>query len=833
MVDSGDTGGTIANGTNTVTFDVNVAEFGAVETQYKMTCTITNETAGASQSFDFWVYVSSVYHDDISNVLRDTIHTFEFQSDMTNDNYIVDNSAGTPDPPLEAGDRFKYVTISNLINHAGFGITNPQANLTPPSDDTNNGDIDGDGTLGDITLVMPNAQVMTTVAAGQPVQDAAANPFQWRANVEANTAPGVYQGDVTMLYERTVAGADKLIRETTRSIDFTVDFSFADTDPYNMGPAQGQLYSDYQMRTTSVTITDTGEIPTNTTRQVDVIAPFDTYQQSTFSDKKITVEVVIENNGNTPVYNAEFELNPTGWPYFRNPNFFWTSGGVIDYDRILITGVDLDVGESVTFVIEVIVVKEVPIGEHRLPILYRGFYFDDGSLGGSTGFYDFNGGTDLQVIFGIFVEDDTLDCVVTIVTFGGDGANKGDITSEVIVVSIENQEDYNFIDVRATADFTGTPFYAPLIDTTTLDWPLPADRSQLVESFDTNWNTPQDWAGGGTLDASFLVDTDYTMVPDRYPFSVTIWAIIEETLVEVTTIVTAGAEFDFAGYGPRISISAFTNDDIIPGELFNLDLTFTNDGDDRLRDVWVIIPTDGTAFMDWMPICNFIEQIQRELTWDNYSMFDYWWYTDPFTFTEEYLWDNGSYGFDWEGAEVTLEMLDIDSGREIIELNLYMEGVYSSPSARISIVRVIDLDPGASVTVNYQMWADKDMVNGKPYVIDVAISGTDSEGSTAFEWELLPISVMSSLPGDSYNPVELDWFTAGLKALGLLLFLIIVLAILLWVYNKYKGEPEEYEDEDEFDFEDEDEMEFEPKEEVTAPEVPESPPSAPEELVEP
>jgi cbb3-type cytochrome oxidase subunit 3 len=72
---------------------------------------------------------------------------------------------------------------------------------------------------------------------------------------------------------------------------------------------------------------------------------------------------------------------------------------------------------------------------------------------------------------------------------------------------------------------------------------------------------------------------------------------------------------------------------------------------------------------------------------------------------------------------------------------------------------------------------------------------------------------------------DLNWFDAGLKALALFLFFIIVLAILLFVYNMFKGEPYD-EDEEDFDFEDDEP--FEP-----APVAPPVKKEAPEELVEP
>jgi cbb3-type cytochrome oxidase subunit 3 len=150
----------------------------------------------------------------------------------------------------------------------------------------------------------------------------------------------------------------------------------------------------------------------------------------------------------------------------------------------------------------------------------------------------------------------------------------------------------------------------------------------------------------------------------------------------------------------------------------------------------------------------------------------------------------------------TMETLDVDNVREIIEINLYMDGVYSMPGSTINFIHIMELAPNTNISVSFEMIADKDMVNGKPYNVVVTMSGIGADGE-AYE-QVQTLEVLSSLPGDSYNPVELDWFDAGLKLLALVLFFIIVLAILLWVYNKYKGEPEEEEDEEEeFDFEDE------------------------------
>jgi cbb3-type cytochrome oxidase subunit 3 len=322
------------------------------------------------------------------------------------------------------------------------------------------------------------------------------------------------------------------------------------------------------------------------------------------------------------------------------------------------------------------------------------------------------------------------------------------------------------------------------------------------------------WDSLGNLVPIFTIDTDSTLVPDRYPFQLEITAVIEETLEVVTVVIdySHGAVVDFAGYGPEIVIQAFTADDIVPGEEFIVYFTIENVGDDTLRDVFIDFQVDGTDEYDW----DFEVDFKNQFNWEEVFMH----------------WGEGGAGqMTWENAEFpsdmfyTMESLDVDNIREIVEINLYADGVFSDPSATIEVIKIIDLAPGASINVQSAFFADKDMVNGKPYVMQVNIQGVDSDGAGAY---VAPgvnrqITVMSSLPGTSYNPVELDWFDAGIKALGLFLFFIIVLAILLFVYNMFKGDPYD-EDEDDFDFED-DEPDFEP--------APEPADEASDDLVEP
>ncbi len=620
----------------------------------------------------------------------------------------------------------------------------------------------------------------------------------YRVDVAAGTPPGVYTGSADITYTRADSGLT--VTENDLAVDFEVDFSFDDDDPV----PEGELYSQYQCYATGVTVL-------NYTRQVDYVAPYDipVIEQSDYTDQTLELEVTIINNGNSDLYNVEFELDPAGWPYFRNPLFFWESAGTLNYDSISDT-IDIAAGDSITFTMTVFVDAAIPIGEHRLQILYRGYYFDDGSLGNPTGFIETNGGDDLEILFSIWVDDPVIQCHISAIdtTVTDEVGDKDDIRAETLTISVVNDEEYNFIDITARADFTGTPWYMPVINMAD-PW-VAADNANPAMPLGA-------WNGGATMDLDFTVDTYPTFVPDRYPFSLEITAVIQETLEIVTVVLdyTQGAVIDFTGYGPDIYITGFTAEDIVPGEPFELVLEIRNVGDDTLRDVTLQIDTDGTDEYPW----DIEQDFKEQFDWS--GVFDNWGGSDATVGQSGGVTWNGDFP---EDMFYTVEDLDVDNIREIIEINLFMDGVYSDPAASIALIHISDLAAGANTTVTFTMITDKDMVNGKPYDFPVWIwgIGADGEDYEAERW----ITVQTSIPGDSYNPVELNWFDAGLKALALFLFFIIVLAILLFVYNMFKGEPYD-EDEEDFDFEDEEP--FEPETEAPG----DTPVEKKEELVEP
>ncbi len=789
-----------ASGVFRFTFDIlETAVLGHSDSTTRLSMRASNVTDSNIGTFYVWIHISSIFDDPAGAVAWPVVD---------------DMGVGEADMMFEAGDVFAPARV-RFTNFGDESINNLECILTPPTDSG-------------ITVRNDRALIVEDIATGTTAD------ATYRIDVANNTDAGIYPCEIALTYTRTDGAGFTITEPVDQEVELLVNYNFYTTDPY---PATN-TESPFQCYASEVSIVGIG----NDTRQD--VPPYmaTTIEQSVASDEEITFQVDITNNGNVDLERVTYMLDiedsgaPSNWDYFRNPQMYYTStsGPGTVTDDISIMFDTHPVGEVRSFLITAFVVNDIPIGEHRLPIIYDGFFFDEAVLGTSTDMAPIAGGDGmttvgdadaLELVFSVIVTDVVeIACHVDniVAPVAGAGA-KADITANDITLDLHNDEQYDFIDVQVRGNFTGTPWYNPVIGM----------GSPLVWSEEANPASPQDvWGAGGFIGLTFTVDTDPDLVPDRYPFSLEITAVINNTLevVEITIDYTLGAVVDFAGYGPRISIEAFSNSDIMPGEEFNLDITVTNYGDDTLRDGWIIVPSDDTVFQQWDPICDFIGQIQRVS--ENFTEIDDRSLPGP---GDPYINQSEELVNTWEGAQVTLESLDIDSAREIIELNLFIDGVYSSPSARITVIRLIDLGPGENFTANFVMYADKDMVNGKAYVIPVTMRGIDSED--AGTQIIQQISVMTSLPGETYDATEGDWFDTGIKALGLALFFVIIVALFLMVFNKYKGDSEyddDYDDEDEFGFEDDDDYEPMGMDEAPPVETPEAPPLPPEEqLVEP
>lgn len=230
-----------------------------------------NPVAGNTNHFDFWFDVLATstlgapssrdltirywFWDENSGQERsDTLSNVKIYISS-----IWDNPANDPDGqlanaldanddgPFEAGDLFEATTI-NLNNY------------------------DPAAAADDITCTVTEPGNGVTLAGGQNVCSipggiAAGNNdnLLYRTDVAVGTPPGVYTGSADVVYTRD--DSDLTVTEANLVVDWEVDFSFADDDPFE----DGNPYSEYQCVATDVTITDSDVGDDNVTRHDEEI----------------------------------------------------------------------------------------------------------------------------------------------------------------------------------------------------------------------------------------------------------------------------------------------------------------------------------------------------------------------------------------------------------------------------------------------------------------------------------------------------------------------------------------------------------------------------------
>ncbi len=154
------------------------------------------------------------------------------------------------------------------------------------------------------------------------------------------------------------------------------------------------------------------------------------------------------------------------------------------------------------------------------------------------------------------------------------------------------------------------------------------------------------------------------------------------------------------------------------------------------------------------------------------------------TVTEEL--DDGSYDTEidkesYTKEPVSLMELDIDSAKEIIDLNSYIEESLSSPPPKIWTVYIGELSPGENVTVSFEMMSSKNMQVGKPYQEDIVIQYKDSySGKTRTKTR--QVTIRTDRSGETYTAEESRSSSGGVGQINGIMIIIALVAILLVVW---------------------------------------------------
>lgn len=440
---------------------------------------------------------------------------------------------------LYAGTTFQKVGIFVQTNVGKIGQVTATIGLSPQ-------------TKSYITLDNPSAYT-SQISAGSFVY------FKYRVDVKDGTLPGRYDATLEVQYERWYGEDDQttIIAESV-AIEFIVDFTplltITNPEPYTI--TQGGLSTDLN-------------------------------------------EVTLENIGNTELKKIRCWIDI--WNYFEQNDFYYMGDG--GYRSLLPTEDEKEkLGKGETWQVDFMginVFKYLPAGEHRLPLGYEGYYYDDGTAGGSSDYKLTDDGTYMvikgeQLYITVIVTDNTHNFKVDSYSSIDLGMRMDDIS---VTFSVTNREDVDLLYTTITLGVTDgndqlliNPQNPSLNTLEPVD--VPRFPAQATQTFTLNADVVQ------SADAGF------------YELPVTIVGVNANTkksiTVEETVVIRVNNE------PPRLIVTDIRYPgDVLPdkiraGKVFNLEIDIKNTGNDTARDVFVTLlesqrNADVTVTTDFTP----------------------------------------------------------------------------------------------------------------------------------------------------------------------------------------------------------------------------------------
>ncbi|MEW5760046.1 MAG: hypothetical protein AB1779_04710 [Candidatus Thermoplasmatota archaeon] len=293
-----------------------------------------------------------------------------------------------------------------------------------------------------------------------------------------------------------------------------------------------------------------------------------------------SLDITLKNEGNTALRKLEVSLDITTSKYFAQQDFFYDENSNSEKTSILLKQKieNLGIGNTATLSYPMSIFKTLPSGKHRIPILYHGYYYDDGSIGiGSTDYYL----TDQDEFYKIkgyelYVEIIVIDPKIDIKAEALTSLSLGNKTKDIdIAVRITNYEDIALLYPTlslATGDNITKLFINPRapakenLDTLELS-SIPALSSVIV---------------------NFNADLNVATQPGFYSVPLTISATNGNTLTTFTEKVLL--YFRLNPLQPNLVVTNITySSEIKAGSEFTLSLEMENIGGDDARQVSVEI----------------------------------------------------------------------------------------------------------------------------------------------------------------------------------------------------------------------------------------------------
>jgi hypothetical protein len=515
--------------------------------------------------------------------------------------------------------------------------------------------------------------------------------------------------------------------------------------------------------------------------------------------------VTFTNTGNVPLRDITIKLDYDGNYFYSGTTYYEGAEGSGDQNPVQVTDVhidSLDVGATAQGSWFVALNSHVQAGQHRLLFDWTATYYDNGSTGNPTSYVDVSmqwwdddwddstpmvpeirmGGPWISpwiagpyVMVGVV--DNHPDFSAGKIENRDTGDDYIDLSSDNLVnveigSRIHNLELSRFTDLKATLQVgNGTPFLNPLDHSATTVENDVTDSDNVINP-------------DGYANMYWYVDIDPNTHPNTYSVNITLSGRNVDTTEYMTTTIQAVVEI--RGFGPELVVDGVTTGNITPGQIFYLNLTVTNKGDDTARDVFVSIP--GHIGYNWDVIDGFVSAISSNNAnkvvvvpngvYENESI------TIPGTghLSYEYIEDgslNKTQSKNTEFSGVTLEKLNITDAKDIVDLALYIEGVFNSPTAEIWLLKADNVAPGQSIHLSFKMKTNVNMVEGRPYDIKVVMSYTDSHGNGPNpNLRTQDITIRTTNPGTAYHSMPTQEKAGKLTNQQMMILLVIILVIL-------------------------------------------------------
>ncbi len=766
--DDEDDGNTIVNSGGTTNFDftIDIGTAGAVNFLYvgalRLNLDDMEQPPGTDindETFDFDIYVSSVFDDDFPDDDMDVHEGLPYIDETPPD-----------DDEFEAGVTMQEGEMP-LTEYADYDIT-------------------------DVHGTLSNLATGVTLSGGQAeaINPTGGGSFDlfWRFDVPASTIPGFYSMDCLMVYVRDDTGAT--ITENARGTGLYVDFTPRVTASLQTPVTINQI--DDLQATLDVIFTNDGNVdltdmmvyPQPDMDWLDVRFHHYENDDDTYvtefnigalvvgaSSSAVTVEIAAAMMLPNGDHRVPFEWN--GWYYEDGSTGTatrWVECGAYMYDH------DTD--------------DETP----EVGRLYKDINED--------GRYD-GGDAELEPIWeGAWVDFTVNDANgLTWEAFLTNPATinaglDGDVMYTTITVTIYNKELVNYKDLEVTLE-TGLnlPFWDPAVEDHT-ESQLKMDPTSMTTIPAGTPGTP----GEATIDFTVDVNAAWwkanSVSPETYLVDVTVNATNDhdETRIVGTVI---PVKFDITGFGPELFARAVNyNKDFKPGATFALTIEITNYGDDTAREVDAYLRADFIA--GWEIVDQFVTSIS------SYGARDYTGSGGVGDASWGWESDWGTYDRFNRTNEIKPADLDVDDIPEMVELYDWIRRRETPPQGIVLWMHVDRLEPGQTHNFVFEMKSDVNMVEGMAYYETLELYYVDSNGEdygpngkpvgTIEDHYAPPQQVLIRAgTGEVYTGKdEVDW---GLVLNAIIFAIIIVIAFILGgaIMGGRREKPEKHRPEEE------------------------------------